>query len=371
MSEGLIVARSMGELRKAAAQGQAYYSCERFEDAYGRLIVGIGARLEGRSLQTVVRLGRKKIFVSPVSFSDGMRFRRAFRQADHHEPRDAILEMYETVARMHPEAARRVLALKPQPNELNHAKQVGAYVRRLMTAYNGIQKGEQVTYSKKDLMSGFVAGVVHDIGCWGGCSVRGHAERGAQFLRDLVEGSAWILNLANLIEGHHVKLSECPKDKLLGIAPLVLAEAVVEEGRQVLDSLIDQDVSGQIKNLLICTCNLEQCIPPLCVVRVRNQSRGLGYALAVSLKAETGGFTGPYLLRFAEVDGRGRPRPFPLEYRCLIGPGHPEYEGGELEVIDVLPKALYARLFEAYEGLIPVYRSVSRKIKEGMIDFLF
>ena len=66
-----------------------------------------------------------------------------------------------------------------------------------------------------------------------------------------------------------------------------------------------------------------------------------------------------YLLRFAEVDGRGRPRPIPLEYRCLTGPRHPKYEGCELEVIDVLSVAIYKRLFEAYEGLIPIYRKVA------------
>ena len=43
MAQSLIVARSIGELRRAAADGHAYYICERFEDAYGRLIVGIGA----------------------------------------------------------------------------------------------------------------------------------------------------------------------------------------------------------------------------------------------------------------------------------------------------------------------------------------
>jgi hypothetical protein len=72
-----------------------------------------------------------------------------------------------------------------------------------------------------------------------------------------------------------------------------------------------------------------------CLVRVRNQAGGLRYTLAVSLKAGTGGSCDSYLLRFAEVDGRGRPRPIPLEYRCLTGPRHPEYEGCELEVIEV------------------------------------
>ena len=45
MEEDPIVRLSVAELRRAAAQGMAYYSCERFEDRYGRLVVGVGARL--------------------------------------------------------------------------------------------------------------------------------------------------------------------------------------------------------------------------------------------------------------------------------------------------------------------------------------
>ena len=356
MGEGLIVARSMGELRKAAAEGQAYYSCERFEDAYGRLIVGIGARLEGRSLQMVVHEGRRKVFVSPVSLSDGIRFRRAFRQVDHHESRDAILEMYDSFSQVHPDAAKRILRLNPQPNDLTHGREVGTYVRRLMTAFNDVQNEGQFRYSKKDMMSGFVAGAVHDMGCWGGRRAQDHAKRGAQILRKLVKGSSWLQRLAGLVEAHHFLLATCLDKKVMQVAPLILSEAVVEGGNPVLYSLVGQGVSEPVKALLICLCNLEQCMPSLCVVRVRNLAGGLRFALAVSLKTEGG--ISPYLLRFAEVDGMGRPRPVSLEYRCLIGPGHPEFEAGDFEVVDVLSEGIYKRLFEAYEGLIPIYQKM-------------
>ena len=55
MKNGLIVEKSIGALRKAASDGHPFYCCERFEDDYGRLVVGVGARLEGRILQTVAK----------------------------------------------------------------------------------------------------------------------------------------------------------------------------------------------------------------------------------------------------------------------------------------------------------------------------
>ena len=357
MSEGLIVARSMGELRKAADEGLAYYSCERFEDDYGRLVVGIGARLDGRRLQMIVNTGRRSVFASPVSLRDGIRFRRAFRQIDPNEPRDAILEMYDSFSQIHPSAAKRILKLDPQPNELAHGREVGTYVRRLMNAYNDVIGDGQSGYTKKDMLSGFVAGAVHDIGCWGGRGLDRHAERGAQFLSRLVRGSGWLQELATLVKSHHLSVTQCG-DNLLRIVPLILGEAVVERQMKALHAWVTQGVSAHVKELLICACNLEGCMPPLSVVRVRNMAGGLKFALAVSLKTEDD--ENPYLLRFAEVDGKGRPRPVSLEYRCLIGPGHPEFETNDFEVVDVLSQEIYARLFEAYEGLIPIYEQKAK-----------
>ena len=90
---------------------------------------------------------------------------------------------------------------------------------------------------------------------------------------------------------------ECVK-----IALLVLAEMIFEGGKQVLCTLMNQILSGPIKALLICACNVEDVVPPFCVVRMRNQARGLKYTLAASLKTEPQESTNPYLLRFAEVD---------------------------------------------------------------------
>ena len=52
MEERLILRRPLSELERAAASGKGYYSCEQFEDVYGRLVVGVGMRLTGTRAAT-------------------------------------------------------------------------------------------------------------------------------------------------------------------------------------------------------------------------------------------------------------------------------------------------------------------------------
>jgi hypothetical protein len=159
----------MGELRKAAAEGQAYYCCERFEDQFGRLIVGIGARLDGRILRTVAKSGRQSVYASPVSLYDGLRFQGMLAKTQNRpeNKQDSVQEMYRAFAQVQPQAASKIAALNPRAEDLDHGLKVGRYVRRLMSVYNDIQTPGSFRFSAKDIMRGFVSGVVHDIGSWG------------------------------------------------------------------------------------------------------------------------------------------------------------------------------------------------------------
>ncbi|MBT5833168.1 MAG: hypothetical protein HOH77_23510, partial [Candidatus Latescibacteria bacterium] len=224
MDTDLIVLRSMGALRKAAAEGQAYYSCERFEDRYGRLVVGIGARLDGRILRTVASLGRQAVHVSPVALYDGKHFQGMLEQAHDENRRDGVQEMYEAFALRHPQAAKKIAVLNPQAEDLEHGVCVGRYVRKLMRAYNGIQQNGAYQFTSKEMMSGFVAGVIHDIGCWRGLDLDGHAKRGADFLRKLVVDSKWVQTLAYWVEHHHLPVSLCTHEQMFKMLPLILAE---------------------------------------------------------------------------------------------------------------------------------------------------
>ena len=362
MDENLIVLRSMGALRKAAIEGQAYYSCERFEDRYGRLVVGIGARLEGSILRAVAQLGRQSVYVSPVALYDGKRFQNIWAQTQSPSvnARDGIEEMYQAFARVHPYAAKRIAALNPQPADLEHGVRIGHYVRRLMQAYNDIQKTGAVEFAPKDMMTGFVSGVMHDLGRWHNQEVIGHAKRGADFLRRLVDDSTWIQTLAYGVEHHH----GCVDDKMFDVLPLVLAECVIEGEGLRIDDWMTECVTDRVKDLLICLCHLEQMIPLRAVVRLCSDDDGSKYELAVRLRCDRHIEEDIYLLRFAQVDARGRPRPMPLEHQCLIGRGHPDYEGKKRVVVDLLSERAYVRLFKDYEGLIPVYQRL--RLKEGI-----
>ncbi len=326
-------------------------------------MVGIGARLDGRILRTVAKLGRASVHVSPVALYDGKRFQGMLEQVHNpsvNEP-DGVLEMYEAFARVHPYAAKKIAALNPQPVDLEHGLCVGRYVRRLMKAYNRIQKMGAYQFSPKDMMSGFIAGMVHDIGCWCDTNSCGHAKRGADFISNLVVASKWIQTLAYGVENHHAKLAECVTEQMFQVLPLILAEGVVEGEQWVMDGLVTEGMNDEVKDLFICLCNLEHMIPPLAVVRLRHREHGLRSELAVRLRCDKDQRFEPFLLRFAQVDARGRPKPISLEHRCLIGRGHPDYEGCERVVVDLLSEAVYARLFKDYEGLIAVYQRLLSK----------
>jgi hypothetical protein len=175
-------------------------------------------------------------------------------------------------------------------------------------------------------------------------------------LRHLVADSKWVQTLALAVKTHHTDLARCEKNLPFKNLPLILAEFVIEGDGQVIDGRYFDPVGDRVKDLLICLCNLEQTVPRLAVVRLKNRDRSSGSELAVRLRCERNTDFEPYLLRFAQVDARGRPKPIPLEYRCLIGRGHPDYEGGERVVVDLLSEKVYARLFKDYEGLVAVYQ---------------
>ncbi len=372
MDDGLIVPKTMGELRRAATEGHAYYSCEKFKDAYGRLIVGVGAKLEGRALKVVTNSGRKTVYVSPMVLRDGAGFPQVFGETEQNSVDETMLGgiegLFQAVVKVHPEAASRLVALKPQPQDLEHGMAVGVYVRRLMTAYNAIRREGTFVYSRKDLMSGFVAGVVHDIGRWSGRSDCEHTIRGACLLRKLITGSAWIGELSDVVAHHHTPLCDLANNqRFFNMAPVMLAEAVLEgltDPAQMVHDVFAETLPEMAKDLLVGLCNMEGCVPPLTVVRFQNRDMRTRRDLAVSLRCEKGDDAGPYLLRFAQLDIRGRPRPVELANRCLIGPGHPDYEGIGAVVIDLLSTDVYERMFKAFEGLIPVYQKVMGDFKE-------
>ena len=143
MREDRIACRPVAELRRAAAAGQAYYNCERFEDAYGRLVVGIGARLEGKALRYVATCGRKAVFASPIEVPEGPSLHAAVRKAtrkesergkdslrrrkgDHPEgwgsavvpTRKAIGQAMQALSRICPDAVGLVAQLDPLPGDL-------------------------------------------------------------------------------------------------------------------------------------------------------------------------------------------------------------------------------------------------------------
>ena len=80
MHRELIGLHSLEDLKRAASEGKACYSCERFGDSYGRLMVGIGAALEGRSLDRVIRTGRQEVFASKVALCDDVGLRLALKK---------------------------------------------------------------------------------------------------------------------------------------------------------------------------------------------------------------------------------------------------------------------------------------------------
>ncbi len=410
MDADLIVRLPVFELRRAAANGTAYYNCEQFEDAYGRLVVGIGARLEGRTLSYVARCGRKTLYVSPVAVCDSPQFRSALRRAMQRESaqaegrgdggngaclegwdkvdasvRKAVGEAMQAVSRVSPDMAKLIASLHPHPRDLAHGVQVATYAQRLTDAFNRARDCGRISasyaYSARVQETVFLAGVMHDIGRWNNRPVEGHAERGAEILKDLAERCTRLYGLAELVAQHHRPLSKLRGRawKMHKVAPVALAEAVVEfpgsPGGAVYRLVLDgaPEAAGAILAVL---CNTERVAPPRAVVRMRrlaDENRvEAPVELAVSLRAPEEDPFRPYLLRFARQDERGCLVPLLRSgggekeaAACLTAPGHPVYAQMEWEVVGLLSEGVYEQTFGRYDRLAPAFRTaLERRFRE-------
>ncbi len=397
MDEDPIVRLSVAELRRAAAQGMAYYSCERFEDRHGRLVVGVGARLEDRTLKYVAQSGRKTVYASSTALCDSIPFRSLLRQAVQRglegetgpddlysevwdraceADRKAVGEAVQAVYRVCPEAVKAIERLRPYPRDLMHGVQVGAYARKLAGAFNRARDRGLVSalypYSVRVLNDIFLAGVLHDIGRWNGRPVEDHTVQGARMLRELAAHAGRLGGLAETVAQHHRRLPELSGGvwDIHKTAPVVLAEAVVESSGspgEAVCRLVLEGATEETKAVLITLCNLEGVVPPRAVVRIEKDD---GVELAVSLRSPADDPSRPCLLRFARRNGRG---PVPLfrsgegEKRAieyLTAPGCPGYSGEAQEVVDLLSERTYEQTFGQYERLVSPFRAaLERRFK--------
>ena len=389
MVEDLVVPRSTAQLRRDATEGTVYYSCERFEDAYGRLVVGIGARLEGRALEHVIKTAGRPIYVSSVAVQDGIRFRSMMRDARRRDSRwgssmvadgnyaadalwdqvsepmrKAVGEAMHLVHRISPEFASMIQELRPYPRDLMHGVQVGVYARRLVRAYNqardaGLQAAKY-PYSSRATDEVFLAGVVHDIGRWRGKPDEGHPEAGAQVLSRLAARLPLLNTLAGIVAQHQLPLSELSGGvwEVHKAAPVAVSESILESPGSpggAVWRLVPQGAPDLVEALLVTLCNLEGVAPPRVVLRV---GEGEASDLAVSLRVPDDDPFRPYLLSFARWRN-GRPLPLlaaqksPL--RCLTAPGHSSWSRRR-EVISLLPNVVYEARFSRYEALLPTFR---------------
>ncbi|HCR19604.1 MAG TPA: hypothetical protein DIU35_19180 [Candidatus Latescibacteria bacterium] len=147
MHRELIGLYSIGDLKRAASEGKACYSCERFEDFYRRLILSIGAALEGRSLGRLTRTGRQEVFESKVALEDSVGLRLALkkmirtRPAAKETPKDSVsLDRIRKVARICPEAEKLIEDLSPNPAALNHGTRVASYTRHVAEMLNHVRE---------------------------------------------------------------------------------------------------------------------------------------------------------------------------------------------------------------------------------------
>ena len=409
MDEGLILRRPLSELERAAASGKGYYSCEQFEDAYGRLVVGVGMRLQGRALRHLERSGRDTFFVSPVALEDGVGFRAALRRAvssvavakrrARREPgrpdrrggsgeggqppiQDTIDRAMRTVSRICPDVVGVIERLRPRPADLAHGFQVADYAGRLMDRYNASRDshvGQAMhPYTARARQDVFLAGILHDMGRWNSGPTVDHASHGATSLAKIPGGSVRLRSLAPMVAEHHRPLS-----RLNGgvwdsqkTAALALAEAVVESPSPASRSAYGLGLQGATATttpLLVTLSNLEGVAPPGSVVRIGTEpsagrpsgGRPTGgvWELAVSLRVPDDDPAKPCLLRFAHwVPGRGlEPLLGPdagqdVVARHLTGPGHPALAGRTYEVVSFLQRAHYEAAFGGHERLVPAFR---------------
>ena len=385
MQRELIAPYSIEELRRAASEGKACYSCEKFEDTYGRLMVGIGAPLEGRSLDRVIRAGRQEVFASKVAMCDGVGLRLALKRmilSKQEVPKPAqngtFIARLRKIVGVCPEAEKLVVHLNPSPDALNHGSRVATYAGRVAQMFNHIRDcgfGSAVyPYPKRSSREVSLAGILHDIGKWKGRPEIGHESRGSEIL-SRAEGNSICLHQAReIIERHH----ETPEKLCSGgwkthkIIPVAVAEAILESQNSLaaLCGMIPDRVDANLSILLAALSNLESVIPARSVVRL-NSKKGPAQ-LAVSLRL---GFSdpGPVLLRFATWSDDGhlltlfrRESPIQMVAPFLIARGHPVWGNLEREVVSILAKDTYDSTFARYDHLVPRFHAaLARQLNQS------
>ena len=273
MHRELIGLYSIEDLKRAASEGKACYICERFEDSYGRLMVGIGAALEGRCLDRVIRTGRQEVFASKVALCDGVGLRLALkkmirtRPAAKETPKNSMsLDRIRKVARICPEAEKLIEDLSPSPAALNHGIRVASYARRVAEMFNHVREcgfGSAVfPYPKRSTRELTLGGILHDIGKWKGGREAGHKSRVAEILTRAEGSSIWLHQAREIVARHHEK----PKRLCSGgwkthkIIPVEVAEAILEseDWTAALYSLMPQNVDAELSILLAALSNLER-----------------------------------------------------------------------------------------------------------------
>ena len=405
--EKIIVRRSTEELVRAAKAGRPYYSCEQIEDSYGRMVVGVGTCLEGRALEYI--LEKKEgglLYVSARAFRDNPQFRIAMRRAmrrdrlqegaevvnkpekkaEKVETKEMIKPQQEDYKRVMdafkafcPGAVGLVARLNPGREHLAHGLHVADYASRLIDQYNADRNwGIAPTpypYSEKMRNEVFLAGILHDVGCWKG-EREGHEARGVQLIEKMEGNSAQLRNLSGLIAQHHELNAVLSRSKwdMQKIVPLVLAEAVIESEKPVVETIRDmvlstQSAIGVSGPFLAGVCNLERIIPAGAIVRVWKQvadsqsQRNEIAALAVRLSCTDEEGFGPYLLCFTQIVAENRLVPFlqnkqtPQEIAAhIIALGHPIFARLEWRVVKLLTPGAYASEFQRYESVVPIYK---------------
>jgi len=399
---GLVMARTAAELRRAAARGCAYYSCERYEDPFGRLVVGVGAKLDGRVLSFVARRGRRAYSVSQSPLSD-REVATALRSVTEGNPglqralpnptpgagawdatsapaRKTVGEALRRIQGVCPDAVGLVQAAGPLPVDLVHAARVARYAERLVTAFDACRDDGAIVspypYSERVREIVYLAGFLHDIGRWGGSEAAGHTARGALMLESRAAQSGALGSVAGIVGQHHMPMSELDGRpwRMHKTAPVAMAEGIVEgsgPAAAVVRRLGEGRMSASVRALWVCLCNLEGALPPGSIARSGGSGgseRTVPFDLAVSLHtpALEHEERAPVLLRFARVGAEGRAEPLlpqgtgpAAAAELLVRPGRVEGDGWQ--VVGLLPREVYARKFADYESLVPRYRRAAAK----------
>ena len=360
--------RSVPELRVAADTGHALYSCERVEDAYGRLLIGVGALLPHRELDAVRQQGRSGLAASPVALGDGPALRTAVERATRPRPKDnmtleaGVREALDRLRTICPQTAAAATSVGPGRAALAHGIRVGSEATRIVDACNRLQEasvnGPLRPYPLRLRQEVFAAGVVHDIGMWEGGTRTRHPERGAELLRRSTSGkvalSTRLETKARMVALHHalealVRMSGDDPWERQRALPLAMAEAIVESddgGAAAIARLVSGEMSGVGKVVLVAACEVAGVVPERAIVR--RSVGGRAEELAVCLSADP-----LCLLRFARRREDGDYYPlFRLDAdvedaREYLADG----EEGEKRVVAILGGEEYKRRFEAYKAV--------------------